>query len=459
MTKGPTDLATPIAKSAARVSRSAAGRERFDASLLAFEVFVKYSCCVTLAGFNQFDRDRCYSIEYQLSRDIALGSWVRRLAEAISAIRNPQYTKIPDWLFDGMNWLNRKRKVNRDPWLKAVHPLASNIHGRLKEGGDRSEYPLSTVMHLLNFLTHVRNKTRGHGAKPDSFYRSVEPDLTTVVQLLALECPWSHLRLLVRVPGTFRDSLVLRGASPAERITMEGHVPGHPDRSILVSPTGEIPAYLPPLIEYQIDHDRCFFANDAFRDSIRQMEFMDYFSGEVEHLSVPNYAIAPVHQDRIRDVCEFPKAELSSTMLTLIQAHRPEVIGQVRSRLTTATWTPIPLTDANRGRPPSAGGVYCLVSHAEAVGLTAHRVVGYVGRTSNICNRFENYLDEKDAERGRRTVRSFLVEFPEIFFWYTIVDSPESQRRLEEWMVRAIDPPVNETLRLKGASGPMKESE
>ena len=307
------DLATPIAKALARVSRSAAGRERFDSALLAFEVLLKYAGCVALAGLNQLHRDSCYAIEYGLSRDIALGSWLRCLQKAIDGTRRAsKNTDVPEWLWAGLKWFERKRSPSRDRWFVDTSKSALEVQRLLKRDGDLVEFRFVKVSHLLEFLTHVRNKTRGHGAKPESFFRATSGHLVAIVHSLAIHSSWCGIELLSRIPGTFRDCLVLRGATPTERMTLEGHVNLDPNRSVLLRPTGAPAAHLPRLMEYRFDDDRCLFANDAFQPSTRRMEFMDYFSGNVAQLTVP-YAVEPVHQDRIGDVCEFRKTSGDDT--------------------------------------------------------------------------------------------------------------------------------------------------
>ena len=448
----PAGLPTPIAKSTTRVLRSAAGREKFEATLLAFEVYVKYFCCVALAGLNRLDHDSCYTIEHELSRNIAIGSWLHSLHKATEALKNIRlHTSIPDWLSNGMNWLNKKRNRAPDEWFTALQESALAAHDLLKRDGDRSEFHFITLTNVLDFLARLRNKTRGHGAKPDSFYRYAEPHVTTIVASFSLH-PWCALQLLTKVPGTFRDCLVLRGSTPTQRMPMHSHIAVDPERPMLVnSPTGGH-AYLPPLVEYDIDYDRCLFANDAFKSATRQMEFMDYFSGMIDYRGVPHYASDPIPKNRLGNICEFPKSQFSNPTPALTQVHRPRVLDEARSRLATTAWSRMELIEANRGRPPSGSGVYCLVSHVEVAGLEAHRIVGYVGRAQNLSVRFANYLDERNAAHGRQGIRDFLATFPDIVFWYATVDSTQDRARLEDWLIKAIDPPVNGTLRLKGAT-------
>ena len=443
------DLATPIAKSLARVSRSAAGRERFDSSLLAVEVLLKYAGCVALAGFKPLHRDNCYTIEYGLSRDAALGSWLQHLRQTVDKIRRlGKTTDIPEWLWKGAHWLESKQRLGRESWFTDASQAASEVHKLLKRDGDPSQFRFARVIELFEFLIHLRNKTRGHGAKAESFFLVCDPHLVQITRTLATHFSWFRIELLSRIPGSFRDCLVLRGATPTERTVMEGHAGLDPDRSIVIRPASGRSADLPPLMEYRVDEDKCLFANDGFQLGTRRMEFIDYFSGGVEHVVVP-YAVEPVQQNRIGDVCEFPKTDVTDVTAGFVQVHRSQVIKRVRDHVEAAWWSRIALTEANRGRLPSKGGVYCLISHAEAAGLEAHKVVGYVGRTDDLCARFEDYLEEKQANRRRPSVGHFVSEFPGVRFWYTMIDSPESRRRLEDWLIKAIDPPVNERLRLK----------
>ena len=448
-------MVTPVAKSVARIARSGSGRDKFDASLLAFEAFVKYISCVAFAGLNQVDRDDCYALEHELSRSIALGSWIRSLRKIAHKIkRASKEIHVAEWLWKGINWLDCKRKETNEPdvWFFEIADLSKKIHAHLRRDGDRSDHDFATILGILEFFAYVRNKTKGHGAKSDLFYRGCDEYVAKAICKLVQECPWAHLRLLAKIPGTFRDHLVLSGMTPTERVELEAAEKIDPDRSIFVDSGSDSHAYLPRLIEYLSDNDTCLFANDDFQKSNYQMEFLNYFDGTIRHFRLSAYASDPVPQNRVRDICEFPKEDaLAQRGSPLTQVHRPKTIGQARTHLAVAPWRQHALTGANRDLPPSRGGVYCLISHADTAGLEAHRIIGYVGKTGDLCVRFKDYLDERDADDGRPSVKIFLKQFPKVVFWYTVIDASDDRARLEDWMIKAIDPPANQRMRLSGS--------
>ena len=126
---------------------------------------------------------------------------------------------------------------------------------------------------------------RGRSVSQVCYYQTVG----SLIQM----CPLAGTRLLTRVPGSFQDCLVLDGVVPTTRVHHDRL--GDPEGShLFIQGSDDAPYYLPPLMAFDMDTNKCLFANDAFRLATRRMEFIDYFTGQVHYRKVSPYAVDPV---------------------------------------------------------------------------------------------------------------------------------------------------------------------
>src|SRR5581483_1010431 len=72
----------------------------------------------------------------------------------------------------------------------------------------------------IDFLVFVRNKTRGHGAKKESFYDNTCDALSDAVLRLIASCPITTVKLGFRIPTRFDECLWLSGLAPSGRSKM-----------------------------------------------------------------------------------------------------------------------------------------------------------------------------------------------------------------------------------------------
>src|SRR5262249_23034512 len=144
-----------------------------------------------------------------------------------------------------------------------------------------------------------------------------------------------------------------------------------------------------------------------------KLEFIDYFRGTYLAQHMPGYAVEPVpKRNRVRDIKKFPTSDTGASA-HLSQYHRAAAIKLARSDVPRARWVDFLFAAQNAARIPRAGGVYCMVSHADVGGLTVHKILGYIGRTTNLQNRFQDYLAERADPKGRGPIREFLNEYPD----------------------------------------------
>ena len=162
-----------------RALRAAPGRDKFETTLLTCEAFVKTLCCVVLAGRSSVDHDDSYAREHFLSRNASsLGSWFACLKETLAPDLDGRF---PDWLLKVQRWLYQKRRAKDDHINHILFEPNRRLLTRLVADGDEASFNFVRVIHVLDFLVHLRNKTRGHGAKPDSFYQEWDDKLNETV--------------------------------------------------------------------------------------------------------------------------------------------------------------------------------------------------------------------------------------------------------------------------------------
>ena len=64
--------------------------------------------------------------------------------------------------------------------------------------------------------------------------------------------------------------------------------------------------------------------------------------------------------------------------------------------------------------------------------------------------RFNDYIRELEDEEGRDSIQKFFQEFINIHYCYTIIKSEEDRIKLEDLLIKTIDPPANKLGRIIG---------
>jgi hypothetical protein len=382
-----------------------------------------------------------------LSRADATGDWVRGLQKAgqeLDALR------VPEWLVPAVRWVtDAPRPVKQEKWFREALDLTNRVVRELHVSTDFSD--LRTVPALLELFVLIRNK-RAHGARTSTLFRGTYELLCKSVLLLTEHCPmWvsTHVLAEKELMGGERAALVLKGVHPATVTRVPDsqwprNTENHPASLALQAPEGTI--LFSSLMRFNPDSQRCFFANSA-PDQRLSAEFLDYFDGAIEHQSVGDYALQPTRDTPELKVALFPSSALAQLEAVYPavghQRHRPRLMLEQALQALAPQWRSVEFTQLNEVRVPQQPGVYAFSSRCEVASLPSHLVVIYVGQTENLRTRYNSYLQEMTREGGRELVATALNEFPRVDFWYTVITSTEDRLRLEDWMIKAIDPPAN----------------
>jgi hypothetical protein len=437
-------IPTPMAKALLRIERANSDHEKFMTCENAYEALLKYVACISFSQLNMHDPDRSFVHEHKASRADSIGVWHGVLLNAIEDLRS---VRVDDWFFEFMKWLDSDVKKNAiNLQLKeAVDKTRDYLSGF----GPKYKNDIKKIKDVFAFLVFLRNKTRGHGALPPSYYHRNAPLLEVIIGKLCETCPLMRVSLLSPDPSHFSRARILVGAIPSDNVEFKAATIHYEESTLFINVAGDN-YFLPPLIHYFFDDDAVWFANSAYDELGYSLEFIELLTGNLKTISIKLYAQEPIEKRKsVKAVIKFPAHEVVSTIF--VQNHCPEVIKNLLANVPKAIWHHHPLKIQYEAKLPEIRGVYCLISHAHSAGLEAHKVLGYVGQTGNLKNRFREYISEGGSETGRERVREFIKRFPDIHFYYTAVDQPEDQTNLEEWMIKAIDPFANTVLRLSVA--------
>jgi len=112
------------------------------------------------------------------------------------------------------------------------------------------------------------------------------------------------------------------------------------------------------------------------------------------------------------------------------------------------TWMHVKFEPANSVLVPNTTGVYSFVVDP---GISQHpgtRYLLYLGRARGLSlrARFQTYIREKDAGKGRATIQAMLNKWPDhLWFYYAEVANTTVIDDLEDALLAAYLPPFNQT--------------
>jgi excinuclease UvrABC nuclease subunit len=107
------------------------------------------------------------------------------------------------------------------------------------------------------------------------------------------------------------------------------------------------------------------------------------------------------------------------------------------------TWENEKLETANATQIPKSPGIYTLIIQPGVAGHPCSYLM-YVGKTRSLRRRFREYLRMERREDGRPKISYFLNKYDQfVYFCYTLV-SIEALDVVEEGLMNAYLPPLNE---------------
>jgi hypothetical protein len=428
-------------------------RDIFDAAIGAIEAWMKYTCVVLLAVLRRHEPEQAYLLEYGLANSSAIGDWARSINITVSHLLGYQHQSD---VFAALTWLNNAYKPAATPaWLETFR---SDVRVVLEKFSSDVAYDQPRrVLDVLPWIVQIRNK-RAHCPQLHYFFADTFQPLYRCAEFLFESSPVLSLELLGRM-SIQGKSLLLQGPAPATLRVHESQAwPQNKGKSVDICVTvkradGTMELLgLPRLVHYSEPNSVCMFVNSGPNGEDKH-EFINYHDGKTARYALSDYAVEPRPAiPESLDIIAFPKADAvaidNAWPIYAQQTLRPRLVNEMHAKSMNVGWKAVDFNKLNIVRVPPEPGLYAFVSHCCAAGLEAHTVVGYVGQASSLQSRFQDYLSEKIDTQGREQVVQFLSEFRLVKFWYAAVKSQSDRDTLEDWIIKAIDPPGNMKLKL-----------
>ncbi|MBX6772965.1 MAG: hypothetical protein IRY83_14645 [Chloroflexi bacterium] len=282
-------MPTPIARMLDRLQRetSSGPLDQFDSAWLLIEMLIKYTTTVAVTLLGYFDSPRAHGTVAQLIDADSIGTWVSTLERTADRL-----ARIPD--NESKKWARLlKERISRTESSQHNLILTADEVNYILNALDRTEdsVKLSQRPNLLKCfaaLVVIRNKTRGHGAYLQPFYRDTAPHLARaashLVDLLGRQV---KLLLVKQVSPTGQTlALQLDGPSPTNVVVLPKAA--EPD-SLWIRFSESLVLQAEPLMFVDpVDHDTSFLNGD-WNESTLQVATLSYITGKVSTRLLPGY--------------------------------------------------------------------------------------------------------------------------------------------------------------------------
>jgi len=281
-------LPTPLALVALRARRAADvdAKERFDSLSFLSEALLKYVVLCLHSCMESLDRDSWSYWGYQLAHGDSLGVWERALAALETDGRR---AGAAGWMREQLDWLAIRRSGRSTAdWFDCCYEASEELWA-LVQGPEMTFQ--RTVRGLMSFLVALRNRTRGHGTWPATFYSNLNPRLDRLLaNLLAHSEPCRGLLWWYERTAGQSVRRLLSGATPVHWEQLEGE---EPTGLVLSDPEDTWRVQFSPLMSYEPSVDCCLFANGAWHSKDSTCEGVDYRGGPPGRLSLPVFRSLP----------------------------------------------------------------------------------------------------------------------------------------------------------------------
>lgn len=126
-------------------------------------------------------------------------------------------------------------------------------------------------------------------------------------------------------------------------------------------------------------------------------------------------------------------------------------------RLISLSWHKLPFDDTQVVKIPKSSGLYMFLSEHRIWSAFSFTVVLYVGETSSLQRRFNQYLNEEirverqrvpsrisDLPEEERVISALFTYYSRLTFCFCEVDADNNDRKeLERQLIGVFDPPIN----------------
>ncbi len=230
--------------------------------------------------------------EYKLVRADGLGVWEQVISELTGQSHAGYvYSELQQLLA----WISQKRTKAGDEWAREIAEECARILELL--GMPETEVPgRLSVRHILSQFVRIRNKTKAHGAVGEDFFDNANSHYVSATVKFLENCPivnWAWYHLSVRQSRNNVRAVQLTGPSPA-------HVRSEESKQLRPKTHGihfrtHTRGRLFHCGEMLRSNRECttFFLPNGGYTNRGIAEFLDYGSGRVEHVELPQYVQPP----------------------------------------------------------------------------------------------------------------------------------------------------------------------
>ena len=287
-------LPTPVATVARRLNVAGlnASADTFLLTSYLTESMMKSLAITLLAGVRAGSPTVAHKFEYELVRADGLGVWERVLSD-FTGQSHAGY--VDSDLQSMVAWLSQKRTRPDDAWAREVADSCGKILSLLGMS-DAESPPRLSVRHILSQFVRIRNKTKAHGAVGEDFFEKANPLYAHAVATLLRNCPlvnwrWYHLSLRQQNDSVRAVSLQGLSATNLDVIVAEALRPQHSGIHFRTHERGQL-FHCGDLLRCNRECSSFLLPNGGYNDK-GVAEFLDYGSGRVEHVELPQYLIPP----------------------------------------------------------------------------------------------------------------------------------------------------------------------
>jgi hypothetical protein len=286
-------LPTPLAQVARRVNT--VGLQASADSFLMVSYLVEASVKLLAIGLHAALRpsanEAAYRIGHELVRGDGLGTWEQAIRSATSL---PAASFLPPEMNPVVTWVSQRRGRPEDTWYAEAGAAIRSVCDVLGvESGIPERKP--NVLHLLNALVQVRNKTKAHGAVGPEFYQFASAPYMQATTAFLANCPLfqSHWYYLYR-RGDQKKGVQLRGDTPIALRDAEAEQVDFVEPGVYIWPAGgSHPLSASTLIFADAECRDFYLPNGGYNSSKGTAEFVDYATGHTRHTQVPHFARQP----------------------------------------------------------------------------------------------------------------------------------------------------------------------
>lgn len=264
-----------------------------EASYVA-EATLKTIACVLHAGLEKPAREIAYRHAYEFVRADGLGLWESSIRDLTTP---PTASYLPPEYSSLLNWIAKKRTKNEDELFCSTFDGLRSVLSLL--GADDNDRPKTvSVRELMSVLVQIRNKTKAHGAVGEEFYAAANAPYFAAVIAILKTCPafsWKWMYLSKRESGKTRG-IALTGLETGHIKDSECASFSFEHSGVCVAPEQSTRVFPCSVLLRSNRECTSFLLPNGGMKSNGACEFIDYGSGAVERVELPEFTSPPAQR-------------------------------------------------------------------------------------------------------------------------------------------------------------------